>query len=125
MPGLTLPFMRQMQLEDSSANSTKALQLEKELKEKNLLIGKLRHEGTITPDMFLDDVFTHSLAHSRHNERASHGSAPSTTAVFHRHERRSTARDKRPVIVPDYPASGLKTVRDAFTPCVHTTMERR
>lgn len=37
-----------MQLEESSTNSSKTEQLEKEVKEKNLLIGKLRHEGTLT-----------------------------------------------------------------------------
>lgn len=36
-----------MQLEESSTNSSQTQHLEKELKEKNLFIGKLRHEGTI------------------------------------------------------------------------------
>lgn len=35
----------ELQLEESSTNSTRTQQLEKEVKEKNLLIGKLRHEG--------------------------------------------------------------------------------
>lgn len=36
----------ELQLEESSTNSTRTQELEKEVKEKNLLIGKLRHEGT-------------------------------------------------------------------------------
>ena len=38
----------QLKLEESSTNSTRTQELEKEVKEKNLLIGKLRHEGLST-----------------------------------------------------------------------------
>ena len=38
----------ELQLEESSTNSTRTQELEKEVKEKNLLIGKLRHEGLST-----------------------------------------------------------------------------
>ena len=34
-----------MRLEESSADTSRTAELEKEVKEKNLLIGKLRHEG--------------------------------------------------------------------------------
>jgi len=37
----------QLQLEESNTNITRTQELEKEVKEKTFLIGKLRHEGTI------------------------------------------------------------------------------
>ena len=37
-----------MLLEESSASTSRAQDLEKEVKEKTLLIGKLRHEGMIS-----------------------------------------------------------------------------
>jgi hypothetical protein len=37
----------QLKLEETESNHTRLQELEKEVKEKNLLIGKLRHEGTI------------------------------------------------------------------------------
>ena len=39
-----------MQLEENSADTSRTANLEKEVKEKNLLIGKLRHEGSF--DLF-------------------------------------------------------------------------
>lgn len=39
----------QLQLDESSTDSSRTEQLEKEVKEKNALIGKLRHEGQSTP----------------------------------------------------------------------------
>lgn len=39
----------QLQLEEDRSTSSKTQDLEKELKEKNLLIGKLRHEGGSLP----------------------------------------------------------------------------
>ena len=38
-------MLSQLALEESSNNSSRTQELEKEVKEKNLLIGKLRHEG--------------------------------------------------------------------------------
>lgn len=43
----------EMTLEETSTNSTRAQDLEKEVKEKNLLIGKLRHEGALTESLYL------------------------------------------------------------------------
>ena len=39
----------QLHLEENRSTSSKTQDLEKELKEKNLLIGKLRHEGLPMP----------------------------------------------------------------------------
>lgn len=36
-----------MQLEESNTSSSRTVELEKEVKEKNLLISKLRHEGAM------------------------------------------------------------------------------
>ncbi|KAI0701044.1 hypothetical protein BC835DRAFT_1324653 [Cytidiella melzeri] len=44
----------EMQLEESSTNSTKSQQLEKELKEKNLLIAKQRHEAVILNEHLME-----------------------------------------------------------------------
>ncbi|KAI0090433.1 hypothetical protein BDY19DRAFT_940146 [Irpex rosettiformis] len=44
----------EMQLEESSTNSSKTQQLEKDLKEKNLLIGKLRHEAVIMNEHLME-----------------------------------------------------------------------
>ena len=41
----------QLQLDESSTDSSRTEQLEKEVKEKNALIGKLRHEGQWTPHL--------------------------------------------------------------------------
>ena len=38
-----------MTLEETRTNSSRTQELEKELKEKQLLIGKLRHEGIVLP----------------------------------------------------------------------------
>lgn len=38
----------QLQLEENKSNASRTLELEQEVKEKNLLIGKLRHEGVYT-----------------------------------------------------------------------------
>ena len=40
----------ELQLEESSTNNTRVAELEKEVKEKNLLIGKLRHEAIVLND---------------------------------------------------------------------------
>ena len=39
----------ELQLEETSTNNTRVQELEKEVKEKSILIGKLRHEGTCSP----------------------------------------------------------------------------
>jgi hypothetical protein len=40
-----LTLFRQLRLEDTTTDASRTQELEKEVKEKNLLIGKLRHEG--------------------------------------------------------------------------------
>ncbi|THH01466.1 hypothetical protein EW026_g1222 [Hermanssonia centrifuga] len=44
----------ELQLEESSTNSTRTQELEKEVKEKNLLIGKLRHEAVIMNEHLME-----------------------------------------------------------------------
>ncbi|KAF9467971.1 hypothetical protein BDZ94DRAFT_1248210 [Collybia nuda] len=44
----------ELQLEDSQTNSSRTHQLEKEVKEKNLLIGKLRHEAVIINEHLME-----------------------------------------------------------------------
>lgn len=44
----------ELQLEESTVNNSRTLQLEKEIKEKNLLIGKLRHEGVILNEHLIE-----------------------------------------------------------------------
>ncbi|PSR99309.1 hypothetical protein PHLCEN_2v4168 [Hermanssonia centrifuga] len=44
----------QLQLEESATNSTRTQELEKEVKEKNLLIGKLRHEAVIMNEHLME-----------------------------------------------------------------------
>ncbi|KAG5641132.1 hypothetical protein DXG03_005946 [Asterophora parasitica] len=45
---------RQLQLEESTTNSSRTQELEKEVKEKNLLIGKLRHEAVIINEHLME-----------------------------------------------------------------------
>lgn len=42
-----MPTDLQLQLEESTSNSSRVQMLEKEVKEKELLIQKLRHEGAL------------------------------------------------------------------------------
>lgn len=42
-----------MTLEETQTNTSRTQELEKEVKEKNLLIGKLRHEGAYLPVHFV------------------------------------------------------------------------
>ena len=42
-------LVMQLQLEENKSNASRTSELEQEVKEKNLLIGKLRHEGASTP----------------------------------------------------------------------------
>ena len=51
--GLARTKPTQLQLEENQSTSSKTQDLEKELKEKNLLIGKLRHEGKSLPLEFI------------------------------------------------------------------------
>ncbi|KAF5357234.1 hypothetical protein D9756_006642 [Leucocoprinus leucothites] len=44
----------ELQLEETQSTTSRALQLEKELKEKNLLIGKLRHEAVIMNEHLIE-----------------------------------------------------------------------
>jgi len=44
----------QLQLEESSTNTSRTQELEKEVKEKNLLIGKLRHEAVIMNEHLME-----------------------------------------------------------------------
>ncbi|KAH8113821.1 hypothetical protein DFH11DRAFT_1509821 [Phellopilus nigrolimitatus] len=53
----------EMQLEETSANTSRTAELEKEVKEKNLLIGKLRHEAVI-----LNEHLTEALRRLRRNQ---------------------------------------------------------
>lgn len=48
-PDRALAKPTKLQLEENRSTSSKTQDLEKELKEKNLLIGKLRHEGRVIP----------------------------------------------------------------------------
>lgn len=45
-----------MQLEENSANTSRTAELEKDVKEKDLLIGKLRHESKLLSKFDTSDV---------------------------------------------------------------------
>lgn len=49
-----------MRLEETSSNTSRVVELEKEAKEKTLLIGKLRHEGSfLVCFTYLKDAESH------------------------------------------------------------------
>ena len=74
----------QLALEESSNKSSRTQELEKEVKEKNLLIGKLRHEGGSSPCSFTD---VHAQRIYRGNlERTSHGSSSPAPSLLIRYQ---------------------------------------
>src|ERR1700691_3318468 len=90
---------RQLQLEDTTTAASRTQELQKEVKEKNLLIGKLRHEGVF---LFFSRVHHHGslLDNSCYHKRTPNGSPPPTTSKFIRDQRRSTTSHERPSLLP-------------------------
>lgn len=89
----------QAELSETHASTSKVRDLEKDVKEKNLLIGKLRHEGLSIHsfDLSPDDPA------SCYPERASYGSSPAFATQLFRNKRRSTAGVQCFLIFPVYP----------------------
>jgi hypothetical protein len=106
-----MPKSSQLKLEESSSDSSRTGQLEKSLKEKDLLIGKLRHEGAQLCARTLG--FHHpELAHSRDHQRALERGAPQDAPICHRprHVSRSKARDEHPAFLPHCTTRGRQAL---------------
>jgi hypothetical protein len=68
-----------MKLEESNTNITRTQELEKKIKEKRLLIGKIRHEGTYMSWYYCLRSINVLLAVIMIHERTPYGSPPSAT----------------------------------------------
>jgi hypothetical protein len=72
-------MVSQLKLEETQTDTSRTQELEKELKEKNILLKKLRHEGTSfsqSPQMVFLTTF------SCNSKRPSHGSTATAQTKF-------------------------------------------
>ena len=114
--------LAEMKLAESHSDSERCISLQKEVKEKNMFIGKLRHEGKA--GSALPSTFWADRPYSGDPERALDGSLAASEEGHLGKQRRSTLGDQRPYNVLQHASSGQQEVRDAFPFSIYIILVR-